>query len=205
MHSRYLISFTIFKKDVNLQEAEEKNDEDVIALVLRDKEFFGVLIRRYESRITNYVRRIAGGNEEMIEDIVQNIFIKAFVNINSFQKGKNFGSWLYGIAHNECIDNWRKYKKHAGNISLESNEELLAILASEENIEQSFIKKTQKESINRSLEKLPAKFREVLVLKYLEDKSYEEVGYILKKPISTVGTLLNRAKKRFKKILSENK
>ena len=190
---------------MNLQEAEEKNDEEVIALVFQDKEFFGVLIRRYESRLTNYVRRIAGGNKEMVEDMVQNIFIKAFVNINSFQKGKNFGSWLYGIAHNECIDNLRKYKKYTGNVSLDGNEELFAILASEENVEQSLIKKDQKDSINKSLERLPAKFREVLVLKYLEDKSYEEVGYILKKPVSTVGTLLSRAKKRFKKILSENK
>ncbi len=200
-----MIEFAIFFKKMNLQEVEEKNDEEVIALVLRDKEFFGILIRRYEFKLTKYVRRITGGTKEMNEDIVQNIFIKAFVNINSFQKGKSFGSWLYGIAHNECIDNWRKYKKHAGNISLEGNEELFAILASDENIEQLLIKKDQKDSIGKALKRLPIKFREVLVLKYLEDKSYEEVGYILKKPVSTVGTLLNRAKKRFKKILSENK
>jgi len=190
---------------VNLQEAEMKNDEEVIDFVLEDKEFFGILIRRYEGRLIKYVTRISGGNKEAVEDIVQNIFVKAFVNINSFQKGKNFGSWLYGIAHNECIDNWRKYKKHSGNVSLESNEELFSVLASDENVEQAFVRKDQKGDIKKSLEKLPIKFREVLVLKYLEDKSYEEVGDILKKPTSTVGTLLSRAKKRFKKILSENK
>ncbi len=185
-------------------EIEKKADEEIIDLVFQDKEFFGVLIRRYEGRLTKYVGRIAGTNKEMIEDIVQNIFIKAFVNINSFKKSQKFGSWLYGIAHNECIDNWRKYKKHTCNVSLESNEDLMAILASDENIEQMLINKDKLDAIKKSLEKLPIKFREVLVLKYLEDKNYEEIGSILKKPTSTVGTLLRRAKKRFKKTLSEN-
>lgn len=190
---------------MELQDVEKMNDEDVVYFVFQDKEFFGVLIRRYEARLIKYVGRITSGNRDAIEDIVQNIFIKAFVNINSFQKGKKFGSWLYGIAHNECIDNWRKYKKHSGNVSLESNEELFSVLASDENVELAFVRKDHKNDIKKSLDKLPTKFREVLVLKYLEDKNYEEIGYILKKPTSTIGTLLSRAKKRFKKILSENK
>lgn len=186
------------------EEIEKRDDEEIVELVFQDKDFFGVLIRRYEGRLTKYVGRIAGTNKEMIEDIVQNIFIKAFVNINSFKKNQKFGSWLYGIAHNECIDNWRKYKKHSCNVPLESNEELMAILASDEDMEQMLVDKDRQKAIRASLEKLPIKFREVLVLKYLEDKDYEEMGNILKKPTSTVGTLLRRAKKRFKQILSEN-
>lgn len=185
-------------------EIEKREDEEIIDLVFQDKEFFGVLIRRYEGRLIKYVGRIAGTNKEMVEDIVQNIFIKAFVNINSFKKNQKFGSWLYGIAHNECIDNWRKYKKHTCNVPLESNKELMAILASDEDMEQMLVNEDRREAIRASLEKLPIKFREVLVLKYLEDKNYEEIGNILKKPTSTVGTLLRRAKKRFEKILSEN-
>ena len=190
---------------MKLQEVEKLNDEDVMNFVFRDKELFGVLIRRYEARLIKYVGRITGGNRESVEDIVQNIFIKAYVHLNSFKKGEQFGSWLYGIAHNECIDNWRKYRKHNVTISLEANEELLVVLASDEDIEQAMMDKHTKESVKNSLEKLPLKFREVLVLKYLEDKNYEEIGYILKKPSSTVGTLLRRAKVRFKNILNENK
>lgn len=200
------MALKFFEKVFTVQNAEmeKRTDEEIIELVFRDKDFFGVLIRRYEGRLIKYVGRIAGTNKELIEDIVQNIFIKAFVNINSFKKGQKFGSWLYGIAHNECIDNWRKYKKHACNVSLDSNEELAAILASNEDIEQALIGKDRGDSVKKSLEELPIKFREVLVLKYLEDKNYEEIGSILKKPTSTVGTLLRRAKKRFKQILSEN-
>ena len=192
-------------KNLNLRGVEEMDDEELVNLVFQDKEFFGVLIRRYEGRLIKYVTRIAGGNREAIEDIVQNIFIKAYVNINSFKKTERFGSWLYGIAHNECIDNWRKYKKHAGNVSLESNEELLAILASDEDLEQALVIKDRENGIRNLLDRLPIKFREVLVLRYLEDKDYVEIGSILKKPTSTVGTLLRRAKNKFKQILSENK
>lgn len=192
-------------KSLNLREVEEMGDEELVDLVFQDKEFFGVLIRRYEARLIKYVGRITGGNKEAIEDIVQNIFIKAYVNLNSFQKGRKFGSWLYGIAHNECIDSWRKHKKRGYDVSLESNEELLAMLASSEDMEQTMVDKDLEEGMKKSLDRLPLKFREVLVLKYLEDKNYDEIGYILKKPTSTVGTLLRRAKERLKKILSENR
>lgn len=195
----------IHSKKLKLEDIEKLNDEDVVYFVSRDKEFFGVLIRRYEARLIKYVGRITNVSKDSLEDIVQNIFIKAYVNINSFKKGKKFGSWLYGIAHNECIDNWRKYKKHSGNISLEGNDELLSVLSSDENIEEIFAGRENENDIRKALDRLPIKFREVLVLKYLEDNNYEEIGYILKKPPSTIGTLLRRAKLRFKKILSENK
>jgi RNA polymerase sigma-70 factor (ECF subfamily) len=190
---------------LNLKEIEKMSDENIVDLVFQDKEFFGVIIRRYEGRLLKYVGRITSGDSDFIEDIVQNIFIKAYVNINSFKKGKKFGSWLYGIAHNECVDNWRKYKKHSCNVSLEGNEELFVKIASGEDMEKMIFDKNVCENVGKALEKLPLKFKEVLILKYLEDKSYEEISDILRKPPSTVGTLLNRAKKRFKKILIEKK
>lgn len=184
----------------DVQLLDETTDEEIVELVPRHKEYFSVLIHRYEGKLTRYVRRIGGGTKEAVEDVVQNIFIKVYVNINSFRKGQKFSSWLYGIAHNECIDYWRKNKKHA-NISLDENTELASVLATDENIEEDLFRKEEQEHMRKILDQLPLKFREVLVLRYLEDKDYQEISDILKKPVSTVGTLIHRAKAQLKKLV----
>jgi RNA polymerase sigma-70 factor (ECF subfamily) len=181
------------------EDAELKSDEELAGLVEQDKEFFGILIRRYEKSITGYVRKLNGGTQEATEDMVQNIFIKAYVYINSFRRDQKFSSWLYGVAHNECIDYWRKNKKHAMNISLEANEKLFSVLVSQENLAEHAAQQFDRNILNQALEKLPLKYREILILRYLEDKSYEDIANILKKPVSTVGTLVRRAKVLFEK------
>jgi RNA polymerase sigma-70 factor (ECF subfamily) len=183
-----------------IAEFENKTDEKLVELIPRHKELFGVLIHRFEGKLTRYVRRIGGGNKESVEDVVQNIFIKAYVNINSFHKGQKFSSWLYGIAHNECIDYWRRNKKHT-NISLDENTELASVLATDEDIEEDLFRKEEQEQVRKILDQLPLKFKEVLVLRYLEDKDYQEISDILKKPVSTVGTLLHRAKSQLKQLI----
>ena len=181
-------------------ELENRTDEEIVELVSQDKEFFAILIYRYKEKLMRYVRRIGGGTTEAFEDVVQNIFIKAYVNINSFRRGQRFSSWLYGIAHNECIDYWRRNKKHT-NISLDENVELAAVLSSGENIEEDLFKKEERIEMCQVLDRLPVKFKEVLVLRYLEDRDYQEISDILKKPVSTVGTLIYRAKSHLKKLV----
>lgn len=182
---------------------ENRTDEEIARLVPENREVFGVIIRRYQEKISRYVRRIGGGTKESVEDVVQNIFIKAYVNIKSFHEEKKFSSWLYGIAHNECIDYWRRNKKHASGISLDSNTELASVLASPDDVEEQMFHKEEEERVRKILDRLPIKFREVLVLRYLEDKEYQEISDILKKPVPTVGTLLYRAKSKLRKLLTE--
>lgn len=186
-----------------LKDTENKSDEELANLVLQDKEFFGALIRRYEDRIIGYIRKINGGTRESVEDIVQNIFIKAYVHINSFDREQKFSSWLYGVAHNECVDYWRKNKKHRLVISLEANERLSSVLASEEDLAECIAKRNDKEALIRALGELPLKYREILILRFSEDKSYEDIAHILKKPVSTVGTLVRRAKILFKEVMDK--
>jgi len=189
---------------LDIRELEQKNDEEIVEFVPQDKDVFGVLIRRYEEKLIRYVRRIGGGNRESIEDVVQNIFIKAYVNINSFKKDKKFSGWIYRIAHNECIDHWRKTKKYLVNISIEENVKLVSILSDNSDVAEEISSADDSESIRRALGKLPLKYKEILVLRFLEDKSYEEIGEILKKPVSTVGVILRRAKQKFKNILIQD-
>jgi RNA polymerase sigma-70 factor (ECF subfamily) len=180
---------------------DQKSDEEVAKLVPENKECFVVLVKRYEDKMKRYVRRICGTNQESSEDVAQNIFIKAYVNINSLKKGQRFSDWIYRIAHNEGIDYWRKNKKHAVNVSIEENMDLFSYLANDEDIFKNIADRGDAEKMQKVLNRLPLKFREVLMLRYLEEKSYEEMSDILKKPVATIGTLISRAKKRLRDII----
>lgn len=125
-------------------------------------------------------------------DIVQNAFIKAFMNLNGFDIEKKFSSWIYRIVHNEAVNILAKRKNELPileNMNFES----------EESIEDDLSKEETKEKVNKCLSHMPLKYAEPISLFFLEEKSYEEISDILRIPIGTVGTRINRAKVLMKK------
>jgi RNA polymerase sigma-70 factor (ECF subfamily) len=137
------------------------------------------------------------GNKDKAEDIVQETFIKAYVNLHSFDTKKKFSSWLYRIAHNEAINNIRKYRRE---VSLEENELFVNKIASSQNVSKEVIDNEKALEIGRCIQKLSIKYSEPLELFYIGEKTYEEISDILRLPISTVGVRINRAKQMVKKI-----
>lgn len=186
------------------ENCRDKKDEDLVALVLLDQDYFLCLIKRYETQLFSYVRRISNLREDEIEDILQDVFIKVYKNINSFDRGLKFSSWIYRITHNQVISNFRKIKARP-QVIWDENENILNNIASEFSIEKDVDMALLQKNINSILNKMDEKYREVLVLKFLEEKNYKEISDILKKPMGTIATLLNRAKKQFLKILGELK
>ncbi|MFA6551402.1 MAG: RNA polymerase sigma factor [Patescibacteria group bacterium] len=184
---------------MNLPACDQKSDEEIIALTLADQGYYACLIERYEQKLTNYIRRLAGLGAEDTEDLLQDIFIKIYQNLNDFDQNLKFSSWAYRIAHNEIISHWRKSSSRPRLIGGNEVEEFLHNVADETNIHVDLEKQSVREDIQKVLEKIDLKYREVLVLKFLEEKSYEEIADILKKPLGTISTLISRAKKLFKK------
>ncbi len=117
------------------------------------------------------------------------VFIKAYRSLNGFDTRLKFSSWLYRIAHNLAIDYLRKNTRK-NHISLDSedtnNQALLEILASNEDIALNFSSEEQKKAVRGIIHSLPEKYKTVLVLAYLEEKTYEEISDILQIPINTV-------------------
>lgn len=181
---------------------EELTDNQIIERVRRgETNLFNELVLRYQNKIFAYIYKIVNHKEEA-EDIVQETFIKVYKNLNSFDADKKFSSWLYRISHNETI-NYLKKNKKVNVLYYEDNSYLLNLLKTEKNLIKELIIEEDDQKLKTALKKLPLKYKEVIVLKYLEDKSYEEIAQILHKPIATVGTLINRAKSQLKKILND--
>ena len=88
-------------------------DEQVVRMVQSGKvESFGILVKRYQAKMLRYARKFLF-NYHDIEDLVQEVFIKAYTNIQSFDASRKFSSWLYRIAHNQFINAIKKKGKEA--------------------------------------------------------------------------------------------
>jgi len=163
-------------------------------------EAFGFLVERYEDKIKRYARKFLFGYAN-IEDTVQKVFIKAYVNIQSFDTSRKFSPWLYRIAHNEFINAIKKKKREP--LSLFNPDIIFPHPISKDRPDDFFKQQETKEMVAKSLSKLKPKMREVIVLYYYESLSYKEIADILHIPISTVGVRLGRAKKILKQIYGE--
>lgn len=182
---------------------DKLSDTDLVKLVLKDQENFSYLIKRYQSKLLRYIRRISGLNIEDAEDVLQDVFIKVYQNLNSFDTSLKFSSWIYRITHNQVISNFRKKQARPQEISGD-NELILNNIVSDLDMGRDIDLGYARENIDKILNSLDIKYREVLVLKFLEEKEYKEISDILKKPMGTVATLLNRAKKQFREKLVQS-
>ncbi len=186
-----------------------KASQDVLLVqkTLANSEEFGRIIEKYEEPLKRYIRRIARPSVDDLDILLQDVFIKIYENLNDFDQTLQFSSWIYRIAHNESIDFVRKKKRTGVSLDEPINDDegttLAETIASPTNITEDIDAGYIKKSIELVLDDLEPKYRSVLVLKFLEDKDYEEISDILRKPPGTVATLIHRAKKEFRRIAEE--
>jgi RNA polymerase sigma-70 factor (ECF subfamily) len=181
------------------------SDEELVELTLKDKEYFGYLVERYESKLTRYIRRLGVRNEEDQLDVLQEVFLKAYRNINGFDIKLKFSSWIYRIAHNEAVSWYRKRKVRPEGHLVADSEELMMLIedAHGEAPDVAFDQSVNAEQLNAALQQIEERYREVLVLRFFEHKEYEEISDILKIPVGSVGTWLHRGKKQLARVIDE--
>ncbi len=187
------------------EKCENKTDEELVELALENQDFYECLVERYEEKLARYIRRISASSKEDVEDLLQEIFVAVYRNLNDFDSGLKFSSWIYRIAHNKTISSWRKTKSRPQLVHSEEAQELVKIVSSDEDMAKDLEKKFDAKQVEKILWKMDEKYREVLVLKFIEDKDYQEISDILKKPMGTVGTLIRRAKNHFREIAEKEK
>lgn len=190
---------------INNLELEEKSDEELVLVILDNQNAFSYIVERYKNKLLRYIRRISSVGLEDAEDILQNIFIKVYLNLNEFDHSLKFSSWIYRIAHNEIIDNYRKKKSRPQLIDIDINDSHIKELAGETNIMEELSREELKREISLAIDKLDLKFQEIIILKYIEEKDYQEISDIIKKPLGTVASRMNKARTELKKIMFDKK
>jgi RNA polymerase sigma-70 factor (ECF subfamily) len=173
--------------------------DEVYAVLAKqnDKEAFGVLVDRYEAKLLRYGKKFLSTRQD-IEDLVQDIFVNAYRNIQSFDSSQKFSPWIYRIAHNAFIDGLRKNSRTP--FILPDFDTFLAYPVSDDSSEKERNRQEIKLMIDKGLDQISPKYKEVLILYYLEELSYKEIAEIIQVPIGTVSTRVKRAKNELKKI-----
>ena len=179
---------------ISLKDCINKTDEHLVVLTLKNQEYYLCLMQRYESELLGYIMKISNVNKHDAEDILQETFIKAYQNLNDFDSSFKFSNWIFRITHNVTISAFRKNKMSSQTVSWEEKD-LDSILQSTLDVENTNIQKLSYEHVLEIINRLPLKYKEILILKFIEDKDYKAISDILHKPMGTIATLINRAKK----------
>jgi RNA polymerase sigma factor (sigma-70 family) len=169
------------------------------ATIKGDQEAFQKFVEKYQKRIFSYLYRFLYQNKETAEDITQTVFLKVYQNLNNIDQTKAIKSWIYRIAHNEAANYLRSVSRKKESML---NDEQWSNLSTQKEEEED-ISEQYGEIIQTALKKIKPKYREVIVLYYFEEKSYDEISIILNSSTSSVGTLIRRAKQQLKKILEK--
>lgn len=192
---------------VSKHSIQDKTDQELVVLTLKEGSWYRYLMERYEAKLMRYIRRICRVSKEDAEDILEEVFIKAYLHLNDFDTSLSFSSWIYKIAHNEAMSYVRKLNARPKVVYHYEDQDpsVFNVLSEDIDTKQKIDNEYLKKNIMEILDDLDEKYRTVLILRYLEDKNYQEISDILRKPIGTVGTLLSRAKKCLKAEMKKNR
>ena len=184
-------------EEASFENIEDYTDEKIAGFVQSGQEdFFGVLMDRYKSKMLRYARRFLF-NSASAEDLVQDVFVNVYVNINGFDISKKFSPWLYRIAHNYFINEIKKRNRNP--LIFIDLDVLIPHLVSDENPSTEAVDKELQKELELCLDKIDLKYREVLILYFFEGLSYKEIALVLHIPVNVVGVRINRGKKMIKR------
>ncbi len=182
------------------------------AVKFRDQKAFAELMKRYWEPIFFAVNRMIN-NKDDSEDLTIEIFSKAFKNLEQYSPQFAFSTWLFKIASNHAIDHHRRKTKSGYNITSldkpiakEGGEEMnQQIQGSDPTPEETFIKKENSDQVHEIIEKLKPRYKEIVVMFYMEELSIEEISIRLSLPIATIKTRLFRARELLVQIVRKTK
>ncbi len=177
---------------------EELPDETIARQVQNgDIKAFKTLVERYEPKMLRYAKRFVFGYEDA-QDAVQDIFIKAYRNIKSFDTDRRFSPWIYRIAHNELINLIKKKGREP--VSFFDPDTLFPHPATESTPQNDLEEKQLRQALDHLLGKLDPKYREPLILYHFENMDYQQIADIMHIPSSTVGIRLKRGRDQLRRL-----
>ena len=182
----------------------EQQEQNWIAAAQKgDQEAFAQLVLRYEKRVLALTARMCS-NPADAEEAAQEAFLSAWQGLPFFRGDSSFSTWLYRLASNACVDMLRREGRHRSNLSLDDEDAAIDLpdhaLSPHGEAERSELR----QQIEEGLAALPPDYRQVLVLRELHQRSYDEISDILSLDIGTVKSRISRARKRLRKILLES-
>ena len=146
----------------------EKTEVEILTLIPQDQENYYCLMKLYEEKLLRYIQRISSFSSDDAEDVLQDVFMKAFLNLRSFDADMKFSSWIYRIAHNETVSAHRKKSARPRVVHGIDDEAMVNLFASDEDIEEAVDLRFEATHVHDAIHRLDKKYSEVLILRYLD-------------------------------------
>ncbi len=171
-------------------------DKELVRLTLEgDNNSFEILFERYRDAILSMLRS-RSGDSALSDDLLQEAFIKAFLNLEKFDSSYAFGGWIMRIAQNLLIDHGRRVENRPKENALD-----LDVASESPNPEERFMGVEANERLDSALKRLSKSYRRIIELRFWKDMSYEQISEELGLPMGTVKTQVHRARRAFIDIL----
>lgn len=186
----------------------EEEAKIIRAVLVGNTNAFDDLVREYQNQVYRIALKMTG-NEEDAFDLSQETFLKAYRSLGSFRGESGFGSWLYRMAANLCIDFLRRRKRRGADkvLSLDDTEpdgRSREVPDRRYEPQAALERRELRESVRAGLQRLPDEQRLILILRNVEGLSYQEIAEVLKLELGTVKSRIARARARLAAILTED-
>ncbi|HKJ45314.1 MAG TPA: sigma-70 family RNA polymerase sigma factor [Balneolales bacterium] len=191
--------------------ASESSREDAILVeqaISGDEKAYNKIVEKYHRALYYHISKMIRNND-IVEDLIQEIFSKAFSNIGSYNTNYAFSTWLYRIATNHTIDYLRKKKLNTYSIdepiSTKGGDMKMELPDETQKTDDMVIRKQRHNIIKEAMRQLPDKYRRVIEMRHMEEKSYQEIADILDLPLGTVKAHIFRARELLYKYLKDKR
>ncbi|MBU2646503.1 RNA polymerase sigma factor [bacterium] len=200
MNKKHGLSYPASSRSILIMNKPPASDAELIRSIIDgNRDDFRILMERYQQKIYAYLYRFLYQNRDAAEDVTQSVFLKVYQNLGSVNPELPFQPWIYRIAHNEAANFLRTVSRKRES---QFDDGQWANVPDDAHQDDLF-KKEDRELVHSTLQKLKPKYREVIILHYFEEKSYEEIAQILDSSTSSVGTLLRRGRLQMQKLLEK--
>lgn len=200
-----------------MQQLQEKHSmltpdvsDSVLAkqILAGEQQAFEVLVRRYNTPLFNFIYHILGDYDQAC-DVSQQVFLRFYTSLPNLNTGDPFKPWLFQVARNCCVDELRRrrrYAIHFSQLEVENSDGEMTFLGDMADPgplpEEVMEKRDLQQYLQKAIDALPPKFRAVVLLRYVSQMSFSEIGRVLSMPEATAKTYFHRAKVLLRKILS---
>ncbi|MGK7388807.1 MAG: RNA polymerase sigma factor [Candidatus Cyclobacteriaceae bacterium M2_1C_046] len=190
--------------------SESSREDDVLVKRARggDEQAFTELVEKYQRALYFHIMKMIK-DKEQVNDLVQEAFVKAFDNLNTYNTNYAFSTWLYRIATNHTIDYLRKKKLKTLSIDepMKTRDGEMQMQLEDESAgtDRNIIRKQRQNIVQNAIEDLPPKYRKVIEMRHMEEKSYQEIADVLDLPLGTVKAHIFRARELLYKALKDKR
>jgi RNA polymerase sigma factor (sigma-70 family) len=199
-------SDSTYQHRVDASQSSLEDDKWVQLAVKGDEKAYAELSNKYQKPLYFHIRKMIR-ETDYVEDLVQDIFMKAFKNLKNYKNDYAFSTWLYRIATNHTIDYLRKKKLHTFSINTDSSDEDQAPIQLEDedsHTDEPMIRRQRKNKVHEAIDQLPEKYRLIILKRHIEEKSYQEISEEMDIPLGTVKARIFRARELLYKYMKDS-